>query len=62
MGFSFMARTKSEKNDCLAGREESLPQIFAWGGRGGGGGEGREGALTMFLVKKDRKMKYGFQG
>ena len=55
MGFSFMARTKSEKNDCLAGREESLPQIFAWGGRGGG-------ALTMFLVKKDRKMKYGFQG
>ena len=54
MGFSFMARTKSEKNDCLAGREESLPQIFAWGGRGG--------ALTMFLVKKDRKMKYGFQG
>ena len=56
MGFSFMARTKSEKNDCLAGREESLPQIFAWEGGGGGG------ALTMFLVKKDRKMKYGFQG
>ena len=53
MGFSFMARTKSEKNECLAGREESLPQIFAWVGGG---------ALTMFLVKKDRKMKYGFQG
>ena len=32
----------------LRGLNESLSQIFAWMGEGGGG-------LTMFLVKKDTK-------
>ena len=38
---------KSEKNECLGRLKEFLPQIFAC-------------RLTVFLVKKDWKMKYGF--
>ena len=34
-----------KKNECQGGLKESLPQISARGGGGGG--------LTMFLVKKD---------
>ena len=34
----------------LRGLNESLSQIFAWMGEGGGGR-----GLTMFLVKKDTK-------
>ena len=36
-----------EKNECLGELKESIPQIFARG-------------LTVFLVKKDYKVKYGF--
>ena len=38
----------SEKNECLGELNESIPQIFARG-------------LTVFLVKKDCKIKYGFE-
>ena len=45
----------SEKNEWLGGGslKESLPQIFA---------KGRGGGLSMFLAKKDSKIKYGFEG
>ena len=36
----FLKRKGSEKNRCVEGLKESLPQIFAWEG------------LTMFIVKK----------
>ena len=38
----------SEKNECLGELKEFIPQIFAW-------------ELTVFLVKKDCKIKYGFE-
>ena len=44
---------KLQKNECLGGLKEFLPQIFVWGGGGGG--------LTMFLVKKDCKIKCRFE-
>ena len=37
-----------EKNECLGELKESIPQIFARG-------------LTVFLVKKDYKVKYCFE-
>ena len=37
----------AEKNECLDGLKEFFPQIFAWG-------------LTVFLMKKDWNIKYGF--
>ena len=37
-----------EKIECLGELKESIPQIFARG-------------LTVFLVKKDYKVKYGFE-
>ena len=39
-----------KKNECLGERKEFLPQTFAWGEE-----------LTEFLVKKDCKIKYGFE-
>ena len=44
---NFKKEGVSEKNECLGGLKEFLPQIFALG-------------LTVFLVKKDWKIKYGF--
>ena len=46
----FLKGGDQKKSKCQGGLKESLPQIFAWG------------ELTMFLVKKDCKMKYGFKG
>ena len=39
-----------KKKKCLGGLKEFMPQRFVWRG------------LTMFFVKQDCEIKYGFEG